>query len=155
MLRVTKLADYGIIVLTQFARRPDQVLNARDVSQQVRLPLPVVSKVLKLLARNGLLVSHRGKTGGYGLGRRPGEITVASVIRAFEGPIAMTECTDRAKGDCSMEKNCPVRTNWHRINAAIYGALEGITLEQMARPMPAEWGGLRGEEGPGQAFRVL
>jgi len=154
MLRVTKLADYGIIILTQFAARPDTVLNARDVAQQVRLPLPVVSKVLKLLARDGLLVSHRGKRGGYGLARRPGEITIASVIRAFEGPIAMTECSDRVKGDCGIEKNCPVRTNWHRINSAIYEALERITLEQMTRPMPPDWGGPAGS-GAGQPFRVL
>jgi len=136
MLRVTKLADYGIIILTHFARRPQAVLNARDIARQARLPLPVASKVLKLLARDGLLLSQRGIKGGYSLAREPAAITVAEIIRTFEGPIAVTECTDRTKGECGIEKGCPVRTNWHQINAAIHEALDGITLAQMARTLP-------------------
>jgi len=135
MLRVTKLADYGIIILTRFAGQPRAVLNAGDISREVMLPRPVVSKVLKLLVRAGLLHSQRGIKGGYSLARGPEEISVASVIRALEGPIAVTECTDREHGDCGMERLCPVRGNWHRINSAIHGALERITLAQMAKPL--------------------
>lgn len=135
MLRVTKLADYGIVMLTYVAGRGGATHNARDIAGEVRLPLPVVSKVLKQLVREGLLVSHRGMKGGYGLARGPEEITVAQIIRALEGPIAVTECTDRIRGDCDIETKCPVRTNWLMINQAIHGALEKITLAEMTQPL--------------------
>jgi FeS assembly SUF system regulator len=135
MLRVTKLADYGIVMLTHIANHSGVTHNARDIASEVRLPLPVVSKVLKMLAREGVLVSQRGTKGGYSLARRPEEITVAQIIRALEGPIAVTECTDRVNGDCGLETRCPVRTNWHRINEAIHEALEKITLAEMAQPL--------------------
>jgi FeS assembly SUF system regulator len=134
MLRVTKLADYGIVLLTHFAAHPG-TYNARDMAKVVRLPLPVVSKVLKLLARTGLLVSQRGTKGGYALALPPQEITVAAIIRALEGPIAVTECTDAVHGDCGLQTGCPVRTNWHLINLAIHRALEGITLAEMTQPL--------------------
>ena len=133
MLRVTKLADYGIIILTFFANRSEGTANARDIAGQVNLPMPIVSKVLKLLNKAGLLTSQRGIKGGYGLARPPAEITVAGIIRALEGPLALTECSD-LKGDCGLGIGCPVRTNWHLINHAIYSALENITLAQMAQP---------------------
>ncbi len=134
MLRVTKLTDYGIVLLTFFATRPDSMFNARDVANSVKLPLPVVSKVLKLLSKAGLLTSQRGTRGGYGLARPPAEITVAAIIRALEGPIAVTECSGMNR-DCDLEGGCPVRTNWHLINHAIHSALEKITLAQMAKPL--------------------
>ncbi len=135
MLRVTKLADYGIVMLTYFAAHGESTHNARDIAGIVRLPLPVVSKILKALARDGLLMSQRGTKGGYGLARKPEQITVADIIRALEGPIAVTECTDSVKGDCELEVRCPVRTNWHLINRAIYQALERITLAEMTQPL--------------------
>ena len=134
MLRVTKLADYGIVVMTHLANRPGQ-WSARDIARSACLPLPMVSKILKLLSREGLLASHRGTKGGYSLSRPPEAITVADIIRALEGPIAVTECTDKV-GDCDLERLCPVRSNWHRINHAIRHALEQITLSEMSHPFP-------------------
>ncbi|NWG13922.1 MAG: SUF system Fe-S cluster assembly regulator [Acidobacteria bacterium] len=139
MLRVTKLADYAIVMLTCFASHGGATHNARDVAREARLPLPVVSKVLKRLTREGLLTSHRGIRGGYGLARQPHEITVADIIRALEGPIAVTECADKVKGDCGLETKCPVRANWHMINQAIHGALGKITLAEMARPLQQQY----------------
>jgi FeS assembly SUF system regulator len=135
MLRVTKLADYGIIILTRLARQGTTNCNTRDIAAESRLPLPVVSKILKLLARHGLLTSHRGIKGGYSLARKPEEVTLAQIIRALEGPIAVTECTDSIHGECGLEMGCPVRGNWHRINLAINQALETITLAEMIRPL--------------------
>jgi FeS assembly SUF system regulator len=150
MLRVTKLADYGIVMLTYFATHRENTLNARDIASGVSLPMPVVSKVLKSLSKAGLLTSQRGTKGGYGLARPPEEITVAAIIRALEGPIAMTECTDM-KRDCNLELGCPVRTNWHLINWAIQSALEKITLDQMTRPLHQP---LINVTPPGRAFSV-
>lgn len=134
MLRVTKLADYGIVMLTFFANHQESTYNARDIAKSVNLPLPVVSKVLKLLGKAGLLTSQRGTKGGYALARPPQEITVAAIIRALEGPIAVTECLG-ARHDCDLERGCPVKTNWTLINKAIHSALEKITLAQMTQPM--------------------
>jgi FeS assembly SUF system regulator len=136
MLRVTKLADYGIVIMTNFATHADKAHNARDISSVTRLPLPVVSKVLKSLAKAGLLGSQRGTKGGYRLALPSSSITVAAIIHAIEGPIALTECSDQIHGDCSLEFRCPVKTNWNLINDAIFAALERITLAEMAQAMP-------------------
>lgn len=153
MLRVTKLADYGIVMLTYFASHYESTFNARDVAKEVRLPQPVVSKVLKLLARHGLLASLRGIKGGYGLAKPPQDITVAEIIRALEGPIAVTECTDSIHGDCGLQVGCPVRTNWHLINRAIHDALEKITLAEMTQPLPQPLVSLNGPA-PMRQFQV-
>ena len=133
MLRVTKLADYGIVILTHLAAHRENTYNARDIANLVNLPLPVVSKVLKLLGKSGLVTSQRGIKGGYGLAYAPEKITVAAIIRAVEGPIAVTECN--ANRDCELEMRCPVRTNWHLINRTIQSALERISLAEMTRPI--------------------
>ncbi len=134
MIRLTKLTDYGIVLLTNMAKDPERVMhNARDLAAEAGIPLPMTSKILKALARVGLLVSHRGVKGGYSLAREPEAITVAQIIGALEGPIAITECTD-AESDCQVEASCPVRSNWHRINDAVLQALEGITLAEMTQP---------------------
>ena len=136
MLRVTKLADYGIVIMTFFAaHNVSDSCAARDVAGAVKLPLPVVSKVLKMLAREGLLISLRGAKGGYGLARNPREISVAAIIHALEGPIAITECNDRVHGGCGLESGCSVRANWNLINRAIHSALEKITLAEMTHPL--------------------
>jgi FeS assembly SUF system regulator len=154
MLRVTKITDYGIVMLTQMASRNGASSNAKDIAQEARLPLPVVSKILKSLARNGLLESKRGIKGGYGLARRPEEITVAEIIRALEGPIAVTECNDRIRGVCGLQSGCPVSANWRLINDAIYQALERITLAEMARPLNRQAVNLE-EPAPPERFQVL
>jgi FeS assembly SUF system regulator len=141
MLRVTKLADYGIVMLMSFANNREFTYTSRDIAQIVHLPLPVVSKVLKFLSKAGILASQRGTKGGYGLARDPQQITIASVIRALEGPISVMECTG-VNRDCSLELGCPVRTNWHLINTAIQSALEKITLAEMTKPLNGSLVGL-------------
>jgi len=137
VLRMTRLTDYGIMLLTYIARDPELLMrNARDLATKAHLPLPTVSKILKVLAREGLLVAHRGAKGGFSLARRPEEIAVAEIINALEGPIAITECSVHASGKCELEWLCPVGSNWQRINQAVREALENITLAEMAHPLP-------------------
>ena len=137
MIRMSKLADYGLVLMTQFLResRAEENLSARQLAAETSLPLPAVSKVLKALSREGLLISHRGAGGGYSLSRRPERISVGEVLSAVEGPIAMTECIDNA-GGCSQEALCPVRPNWERINHAVKEVLDAITLIDMMGPLP-------------------
>lgn len=132
MLRITKQTDYAIVLMTHLtAQRAGSVHNARDLARVVNLPLPTVSKILKAMARSDLVVSHRGVKGGYSLARDPKEISVAEIIEALEGPIAITECLDLATTDCDIEVSCPTRTNWQRINVAVRDALSDIPLSEM------------------------
>ena len=135
MIRITKLTDYGIVLLSHIARSPEwRTRCVRDIAAETHLPVPTVSKLLKSLTRSGLLVSQRGVKGGYSLARQPEDISVAQIINALDGPIAITDCSGDPNGRCELERLCAVRNNWRRINLAIRDALEGLTLAEMARP---------------------
>lgn len=136
MLRITKQADYGIVLLSHLAHQPERLFSATELAAETNLPQPIVGKILKLLARDGVLESQRGAKGGYALSRPSDEISVAEIVEALEGPIAVTECIDEAPGECQQEARCPMRGPWQRINSAIREALEGISLRQMAEPLP-------------------
>jgi FeS assembly SUF system regulator len=135
MLRISKLTDYGIVLLASFAERPEQTCNARELAEETGLPFPAVGKVLKSLAQAGLLVSHRGAKGGYALARPPGEISVAEIIEALEGPIALMECS-AGPGHCHQEATCRVRGPWQTIHGAIRTTLAGVTLRGLVPPGP-------------------
>jgi len=114
MIRMTKTADYAIVLLTRMASESERIFAAPELAHDAQLPAPTVSKVLKILAREGLLASHRGAKGGYSLQ------------------------LDDTPGECGQEPVCPVRGNWQRINEAIRQALDSITLAEMAPPATAE-----------------
>lgn len=135
MMRMTKQADYAIVLMTYFARaEPDLVLSARDLANTAHLPIPTVTKLLKIMARDGLLVSQRGLKGGYSLAREPQDISVAQVITAIEGPIAITQCSGNASG-CAKSARCPTQENWSMIDKAVREALNGISIDEMSRPL--------------------
>ena len=152
MIRMTRMTDYGIVLLTHFVHGPQlSMRNARALAAEAHLPLPTVSKVLKVLVRKELLIAHRGVKGGFSLARRPEEITVAQIISALEGPIAITECSVNIPGKCKLEQLCPVGSNWQRINQAVRQALENITLLEMTHPLPQHFatpGSYRHEKEP-------
>ncbi|MBI3737165.1 SUF system Fe-S cluster assembly regulator [Candidatus Sumerlaeota bacterium] len=140
---MAKMTDYGFILLARIARGEGRDLNnARALAEATHIPFPMVGKILKALARERVLESQRGTKGGYRLAKPAAEITAADVIRALEGPVAVTACLDQATDPCQIEALCPTKSNWRKINDAVLGALEGITLEEMAKPM----GGLGNSE---------
>ncbi len=134
MIRLSKLTDYGIVLMTRFAV-DGAVHTARELADDTGVPLPTVSKILKALAHEELLASHRGVKGGYNLARPAQEISVAQIISVFE-PIAMTECTSIGPSFCELEPTCPVRGNWQKIGLAIRNALADLTLADMTSPLP-------------------
>lgn len=134
MLKLGKLTDYGIVLLTYCAETPGQAYNARELASASKLPYPTVGKILKQLARAEILASIRGQTGGYRLARPAEEISVADIIAAIEGPIALTECSTENVLPCDIESACPVRSNWRRINHAVQSSLEQLSLAEMQRP---------------------
>ena len=135
MIRLSRLSDYGLVILTHMAGRPrGEVHSARELADTSRLPRPTVSKILKMLVRAGLVASRRGVEGGYQLSRSPREISVAEVISAIEGPFGLTDCTSSGGHPCDLELTCPTEGHWHRINRAVHSALESIPLSEMASP---------------------
>ena len=138
MIRITREADYGILLMTCLAQADGQSLSAAALAQQRRLPLPMVSKILKTLARAGLLVSQRGALGGYSLARPAAAISAADIIGALEGPIAITECSGENHDGCSRLEHCEISGHWRRINQAIHTALQSISLLEMSRPDPPQ-----------------
>ena len=137
MIRMTKLTDYASVLMTSFARDRERAHNARDLSAETHIPLPTVSKVLKSLARGGLLESHRGLNGGYTLSRDATEISLADILTAMEGgPVSLTQCNEPHGRRCPHENLCPVTDNWKRINQVIRQALGNVTLAEMSSPMP-------------------
>ena len=134
MFRLSKVTDYGIVLLAQLARSEDSsTQNAHKLALEVDLPAPMVSKILKLLARHGILASHRGAKGGYRLARPPAQLTVADMITALEGPLGITECT-LASDLCIHEGSCAVQSPWQVINRVIRESFETITLADLIDP---------------------
>ena len=146
MIRLAKLTDYGLVLMTTVARQSSaSVHTARDLAMATNLPLPTVSKLLKQLLQRGMLVSHRGINGGYSLAKEPTEISVAEIIAAIEGPIALTECSSDISGLCELERSCPTKTNQRVLSEVVRGALQKVTLSDLAQP--AQLTAIRGVDG--------
>ncbi len=132
MLRISKLTDYGTVVLGQLAQYESGFVSASEVAAATGVGLPTVSKLLKNLAKAGLVTSTRGAQGGYRLARDADSISAADVIDALEGPVSITECS----GDdshCDLEAVCNVGGAWQRINVAIRRALQEVSLADLKR----------------------
>jgi FeS assembly SUF system regulator len=139
VLRLSKLTDYAVVVLTRLARDGDAapsgpVQNALSLAADTGIAEPTVAKVLKLLAQAGLVEGVRGPRGGYRLTRPMASVPLSDIIVAIDGPIALTACVDGGTGMCEAEGICPVRGRWDPVNDAIRRALSGITLADMAPP---------------------
>lgn len=134
MLRLGRMTDFGVVVLSQIANGQESLSTASSLAEATGLPLPSVSQVLKHLAQAHLVTSHRGVNGGYELARPADEITVEQIIAALEGPVALTACVDGTTGNCGVEMLCPLRGRWDKVNEAIRGALDAITLAEIAVP---------------------
>lgn len=138
MLRMSKLTDYGTMILSHLAAGGNEPASAGTVADKTHLSLPTVSKLLKMLARSGLVVSTRGAQGGYALARSPEEISAAEIIDALEGPVAITECS-ADDGHCDLRAYCGVGSAWQRINISIREALGSVSLADLQdkpAPMP-------------------
>ena len=130
MLRMSKLTDYGTMVLAELATHGGGLSTASQVADSTHLTLTTVSKLLKSLTHAGLVVSARGVQGGYALARPATAISAAEILDALEGPVALTDCSS-SHSTCDLESFCRVGSAWQRINHSIRQALEGITLADL------------------------
>ncbi|HTG39872.1 SUF system Fe-S cluster assembly regulator [Sphingomonas sp.] len=141
-MRLSAQADYAVVMMRAAARQCGSVrLNATLLAAETGLPLPTVQKLVSRLSAAGLIESSRGTGGGFRLARPPAAITLADIVEAIEGPIAMTQCVDHGRHDCAIEGSCEVRPHWNAVNGAVRGALAGITLSNLIdTPAPEPMG---------------
>lgn len=131
MMRINKLTDYGIIIMTEIATMGSKkVHTAKEISKRTNIPLPTVTSLLKKLSSEELLTSQRGNQGGYALAESSSTISIATIIESIEGPIALTECSTNECA-CSYESKCSVEEPWQKINKTVKSALEEIKLNEM------------------------
>lgn len=133
MIRLTNLADYAVVVMTAAARAPDERLSAARVAEVTAIPAPTVAKLMGTLARAELLLASRGVAGGFRLARPAAEISIAAIVEAVDGPIALTSCVGNGS-DCAIEGHCGVRGHWAPINAAVRAALAAVSLADLLKP---------------------
>ena len=135
MLKISKLTDYAIIILGEMANDLNRTHTAAGLAGSTGVAAPTVSKLLKILGKADIVKSTRGAHGGYMLSKPPHQTSVAAVIKALEGPIALTEC-EGERGGCDQSSSCHARGSWDVINRAVRAALESVSLADMAKPIP-------------------
>ncbi|MFQ5635530.1 MAG: SUF system Fe-S cluster assembly regulator [Gammaproteobacteria bacterium] len=133
MFRISRLTDYGTLILVYLAEQEGRLCSASGVAAGTHVAPPTVQKLLKLLARAALVESVRGADGGYRLARSPRRISAAQILDALEGPVAITECSTE-ESRCELESLCHVGSTWQRINSALRVALSDISLADLGRP---------------------
>lgn len=142
-MRLSSMADYAVIIMSAAARHCGTCslieqaggrrarVSAAQLAMETGLPVPTVQKLVSKLTAAGLMRSSRGVGGGLKLARPPAAISLADIVEAVEGPIALTACLDRVKSDCTLEENCNVKGHWPKVNAAVRGALAQVALTQL------------------------
>jgi FeS assembly SUF system regulator len=132
MIKLGKLTDYAIVVLTQLSREGDAARSAPQLAEKTGIPEPTVAKVLKTLAREKLVESVRGAAGGYRLSKGAQDLSLCDIIEAVEGPIAIASCVSDLEEPCGAQSRCPSRGKWDPVNRAIRSALQELKLCDMA-----------------------
>jgi len=134
-MRLSRLADYAIMLMTHAAQHPAEGHSAAQSAAATRLPGPTVARVMARLCRAGLLASERGAKGGYRLARPAGAIPVGAIVSLFDGPVMLTRCAQSGPRQCEVEALCPSRVGLQRLNLAVRKALDDVTLAELAQPV--------------------
>ena len=133
-MRLSHLADYAVVLMTAAARRPAGArLSATELSVDTGVPLPTAQKLMGQLAGCGLLTSVRGAGGGFALSKPANEISLADIVEAVEGPIALTMCSDSNNHECILDAHCRVKPHMGVVGNAVRGALGAVSLTELAQ----------------------
>jgi FeS assembly SUF system regulator len=124
------MADYALLVVFKMCDR-EELITLDNLCESTTLTLPTVRKLMRSLTHNNLVESVRGPHGGYKLSNQPNEISIAEVIEAIDGPIALTECVKVDGGDCELADTCGLKGNWNIVNRLISNALHNVTIDAM------------------------
>ena len=134
-MRLSSLADYAVVMMSAAARHCGGIgrLNATALAEETGLPLPTVQKLVSKLSAAGLIESQRGTGGGFRLSRPPATISLADIVEAVEGPIALTMCSDSNNHECILDAHCRVKPHIGVVGRAVRGALGAVTLTELAQ----------------------
>lgn len=146
MIKISRLADYAVVILATMARSESERLSAAEISGLTGLPEPTVAKVLKNLSRQDLVESIRGAHGGYKMLKAPEDIEISAVIAAVDGPIMLTACVEPGQEDCDYAAKCSVKGRWNDVNEAVISALKNVSLSDMAFDAPPDFIDMKIEE---------
>ena len=130
MIRISRMADYALLVVFKM-RSFDELITLSRLCELTNLSLPTIRKLMRALTKSNLVKSVRGPHGGYKLSCQPDQTSIAEVIEAIDGPIALTECTKLDGGDCQIASTCELKENWNIVNRLISNALHNVTLDAM------------------------
>ena len=136
MIKISRMADYALLLVFKMSGR-DELITLESLSELTILPLPTVRKLMRALTQHHLVESVRGPHGGYKLSSQPDQISIAEVIEAIDGPIALTECVKSDGGDCEIANTCDLKGNWNIVNRLISNALHNVKLDAMGH-MPMD-----------------
>ena len=141
-MRLSSLADYAVVMMAAAARATcaSSRLTATVLAEQTGVPLPTAQKLVGRLAAAGLVISARGQGGGFRLARPASAISLADIVEAVEGPIALTTCVDEDRHDCALDGHCQVKPHWGVVNEAIREALASVSLARLSSPLPLAGG---------------
>lgn len=134
MIRINKLTDYGVMILAEMAAEPGEKFTSATLAERLEIPKTTVAKLLKLLTGAGILVSSRGRLGGYQLKMAPARLSMATILTALEGPVAVTECS-LGPGICQTENKCRTGKGWQRFNHTLNSELEQLSLASLLAPL--------------------
>jgi FeS assembly SUF system regulator len=136
MLKLSKLTDYAVVLLSHMTRREGALATTVLLADETGIPQPTVSKILKMLAKGGLLSAQRGASGGYTLTRSARDMSIADVVTVMDGPIHLTECAEDLAHECQMSRSCSMHGRWNKVNRVIRTALEQVSIYDMALDAP-------------------
>lgn len=137
MLRISKMTDYGVVVLNKMVDAGAVRLSTEDLVQATKLAVPTIRRVMKALSDGGLVIAQRGAKGGYRLARAAEQIRIIDVVQAFEGPVSLTECTSDDV-QCEIMDSCTLSSNWNGINQLLVQVLSSISLQDLRNPKRQE-----------------
>ncbi len=133
MFTFSKRTDYGLMALAHLAAQEEgEATSSKAIASHYGMPTELLAKTMQQLAKSGIVESRNGPKGGYVLSRDPDSITVAEVIQAIEGPIAMAVCQTDMASECDQYARCPILQPMERIQGKIVQLLNSMTLLDMA-----------------------
>ena len=128
MLKITRLADYAVVIICSFRGTGNSIISAKEISKKTSINKATVNKILSILVRKKILIASRGVNGGYKTVKQLDKISIKELIEAIEGPVALTNCMDNNAGDCNLFDQCVTKNTWGIVNYVIKDALEGIKI---------------------------
>ncbi|MBI4689510.1 MAG: Rrf2 family transcriptional regulator [Nitrospirae bacterium] len=128
MLRLSTKGQYGVRAMFEIAKGyPDKPIPIKEISERQDVSVAYLEQILNKLRNRGLIKSIKGPGGGYVLNKKPANISIGSILRELEGPVAITSCLDPEEG-CIRVDGCVTYMLWKSLGEKIEGFLDTVSL---------------------------